>query len=72
MKTLLERLNESSNKKIETIIDLKKDSFNSDVYHVLTDLAYEYENANISISEDDWHDALAWFNDKFFVEPDES
>lgn len=72
MKTLLEILNESSSKKLDTLIDVKKDNFNSDVYRVLSDLAYEYDKANIDISEDDWNDALAWFNDKFFIEPDES
>ncbi len=70
MKTLVEVLNESSSKKLDTLIDVKKDSFKGDVYRVLSELAYEYEKANVNISEDDWNDALAWFNDKFFVEPD--
>ena len=70
MKNITEKILESTSKKLDTLVNVKKDSFNSDVYKVLSDLAFLYEDAKITITEDDWNDALAWFNDKFFVEPD--
>lgn len=70
MKNITEKILESTSKKLDTLVNVKKDSFNSDVYKVLSDLAFLYEDAKINITEDDWNDALAWFNDKFFVEPD--
>jgi hypothetical protein len=38
----------------------------SDIYNVLTDLAFEYDKKNKNLDQNEWEEALEWFVLTFF------
>lgn len=67
MKTLKDFVNESG-KTTRLPINYELDS---DIYSVLSDLAYQYELKGKDFEQKDVEKAFEWFLEKFFVEPDE-
>lgn len=67
MKNLNEYINES-NKTTRLPINYELDS---DIYNVLSDLAYQYELKGKDFEQKDVEKAFEWFLEKFFIEPDE-
>lgn len=67
MKTLKDFVNESG-KTTRLPINYELDS---DIYSVLSDLAYQYELKGKGFEQKDVEKAFEWFLEKFFVEPDE-
>lgn len=67
MKNLSEYINES-NKTTRLPINYELDS---DIYNVLSDLAYQYELKGKDFEQKDVEKAFEWFLEKFFIEPDE-
>lgn len=65
MKTLKERLNESSNNS-RLSYDLQMD-----IYNELANIAYLYDMKNKKFEEKDVEKAFEWFLEKFFIENDE-
>ena len=55
---------ESKGKKIETNISL--DDFQNDLYNVLTDLMFEYNQAGKNINKSEFEKAIKWFTEKFY------
>ena len=55
---------ESKSKKIETNVSL--DDFQNDLYNVLTDLMFEYNQAGKNVSKADAKKALDYFLEKFY------
>ena len=67
MKNLSEYINES-NKTTRLPINYELDS---DIYNVLSDLAYQYELKGKEFEQEDVEKAFEWFLEKFFKDPDE-
>ena len=44
--------------------------FRSDVYNALSDVAFKYYRKDISITDDDWNEAIEWFMTHFFESDD--
>lgn len=38
----------------------------SDIYNVLTDLAFEYDKKNKNLDQNEWEEAMEWFVLNFF------
>ena len=55
---------ESKGKKIETNISL--DDFQNDLYNVLSDLMFEYNQAGKNINKSEFEKAIKWFTEKFY------
>ena len=55
---------ESKSKKIETNVSL--DDFQNDLYNVLTDLMFEYNQAGKNINKSEFEKAIKWFTEKFY------
>ena len=55
---------ESKNKKIETNVSL--DDFQNDLYNVLSDLMFEYNQAGKNINKSEFEKAIKWFTEKFY------
>ena len=64
MKDIKSKINESSIKKIETTISLK--DIKTDIYNMLTDLMFEYNQAGKNINKADAKKALDYFLEKFY------
>lgn len=70
MKTLKDFVNfvNESGKTTRLPINYELDS---DIYSVLSDLAYQYDLKGKDFEKEDVEKAFEWFLEKFFVEPDE-
>ena len=55
---------ESKNKKIETNVSL--DDFQNDLYNVLSDLMFEYNQAGKNVNKSEFEKAIKWFTEKFY------
>lgn len=55
---------ESKSKKIETNVSL--DDFQNDLYNVLGDLMFEYNQAGKNINKSEFEKAIKWFTEKFY------
>ena len=55
---------ESKNKKIETNISL--DDFQNDLYNVLGDLMFEYNQVGKNVNKTEFEKAVKWFTEKFY------
>ena len=55
---------ESKGKKIETNISL--DDFQNDLYNVLSDLMFEYNQAGKNVNKSEFEKAIKWFTEKFY------
>ena len=55
---------ESKGKKIETNVSL--DDFQNDLYNVLSDLMFEYNQAGKNINKSEFEKAIKWFTEKFY------
>jgi len=55
---------ESKSKKIETNVSL--DDFQNDLYNVLTDLMFEYNQAGKNVNKSEFENAVKWFTEKFY------
>ena len=55
---------ESKNKKIETNVSL--DDFQNDLYNVLGDLMFEYNQAGKNINKSEFEKAIKWFTEKIY------
>ena len=55
---------ESKSKKIETNVSL--DDFQNDLYNVLSDLMFEYNQAGKNINKSEFEKAIKWFTEKFY------
>lgn len=55
---------ESKNKKIETNISL--DEFQNDLYNVLSDLMFEYNQVGKNVNKTEFEKAVKWFTEKFY------
>ena len=55
---------ESKGKKIETNVSL--DDFQNDLYNVLSDLMFEYNQAGKNVNKSEFENAIKWFIKKFY------
>ena len=55
---------ESKSKKIETNVSL--DDFQNDLYNVLSDLMFEYNQAGKNINKSEFEKDIKWFTEKFY------
>ena len=55
---------ESKGKKIETNVSL--DDFQNDLYNVLSDLMFEYNQAGKNINKSEFEKAIKWFTEKIY------
>ena len=55
---------ESKGKKIETNVYL--DNFQNDLYNVLSDLMFEYNQAGKNVNKSEFEKAIKWFTKKFY------
>ena len=55
---------ESKSKKIETNVSL--DDFQNDLYNVLGDLMFEYNQVGKNINKSEFEKAIKWFTEKFY------
>ena len=55
---------ESKNKKIETSVSL--DNFQNDLYNVLSDLMFEYNQAGKNVNKSEFEKAIKWFIKKIY------
>ena len=55
---------ESKNKKIETNVSL--DDFQNDLYNVLSDLMFEYNQAGKNVNKSEFEKAIKWFTEKIY------
>ena len=55
---------ESKGKKIETNVSL--DDFQNDLYNVLGDLMFEYNQVGKNINKSEFEKAIKWFTEKFY------
>lgn len=55
---------ESKGKKIETNISL--DDFQNDLYNVLSDLMFEYNQAGKNVNKSEFEKAIKWFTEKIY------
>ena len=55
---------ESKGKKIETNVYL--DDFQNDLYNVLSDLMFEYNQAGKNVNKYEFEKAIKWFTKKFY------
>ena len=55
---------ESKGKKIETNISL--DDFQNDLYNVLSDLMFEYNQEGKNVNKSEFEKAIKWFTEKFY------
>ena len=55
---------ESKGKKIETNVSL--DDFQNDLYNVLSDLMFEYNQAGKNVNKSEFEKAIKWFTEKFY------
>jgi len=55
---------ESKSKKIETNVSL--DDFQNDLYNVLTDLMFEYNQAGKNVNKSEFEKAVKSFTEKFY------
>ena len=55
---------ESKGKKIETNVSL--DNFQNDLYNVLSDLMFEYNQAGKNVNKSEFEKAIKWFTEKFY------
>ena len=55
---------ESKSKKIETNVSL--DDFQNDLYNVLTDLMFEYNQVGKNVNKSEFEKAIKWFTKKFY------
>lgn len=55
---------ESKSKKIETNVSL--DDFQNDLYNVLSDLMFEYNQAGKNVNKSEFEKAIKWFTEKFY------
>ena len=55
---------ESKGKKIETNVSL--DDFQNDLYNVLSDLMFEYNQADKNVNKSEFEKAIKWFTEKFY------
>ena len=55
---------ESKSKKIETNVSL--DDFQNDLYNVLGDLMFEYNQAGKNINKSEFEKAIKWFTEKIY------
>ena len=55
---------ESKSNKIETNVSL--DDFQNDLYNVLSDLMFEYNQAGKNVNKSEFEKAIKWFTEKFY------
>ena len=55
---------ESKSKKIETNVSL--DDFQNDLYNVLSDLMFEYNQTGKNVNKSEFEKAVKWFTEKFY------
>ena len=55
---------ESKGKKIE--INVSLDDFQNDLYNVLSDLMFEYNQAGKNVNKSEFEKAIKWFITKFY------
>ena len=55
---------ETKGKKIETNVSL--DDFQNDLYNVLSDLMFEYNQAGKNVNKSEFEKAIKWFTEKFY------
>ena len=55
---------ESKSKKIETNVSL--DDFQNDLYNVLSDLMFEYNQAGKNVNKSEFEKAIKWFTKKIY------
>ena len=55
---------ESKSKKIETNVSL--DDFQNDLYNVLSDLMFEYNQVGKNVNKSEFEKAIKWFIKKFY------
>ncbi len=55
---------ESKDKKIETNISL--DNFQNDLYNVLSDLMFEYNQTGKNVNKSEFEKSIKWVTEKFY------
>ena len=55
---------ESKGKKIETNVSL--DDFQNDLYNVLSDLMFEYNQEGKNVNKSEFEKTIKWFTEKFY------
>ena len=55
---------ESKGKKIETNVSL--DDFKNDLYNVLSDLMFEYNQVGKNVNKSEFEKTIKWFTEKFY------
>lgn len=55
---------ESKSKKIETNVSL--DDFQNDLYNVLSDLMFEYNQAGKNVNKSEFEKVIKWFTEKIY------